>query len=116
MFADPQTITVNAVAQVMARTLIAGTSSVYEKNDGTFKLTISHQISKGRVRSMARLDQKAIVPDPLTAVNDYETLSFYCVIDRPEAGFSSAQSEQLITGVKTWLTSTVMGQLYGRES
>lgn len=115
-FADPQVVTVNAVAQSMPRVMVSGQSSTYQKSDLSFTLTISHQMSKGRVRSMARIDQRAIVPDPLTAVNDYETLSFYGVIDRPEAGFSSTQSEQLITGFKTWLDSTVMGKLFGRES
>lgn len=65
---------------------------------------------------MARIDQRAIVPDPLTAVNDYEVLSFYFVIDRPEVGFSQVQVEQLIAGLKTWLDTTVIGKLYGSES
>jgi hypothetical protein len=65
---------------------------------------------------MARLDQKAVVADPLTAVNDYETLSAYIVIDRPLAGFTSTQVEQLITGFKTWLDATAIGKLYGQES
>jgi hypothetical protein len=117
MFADPQSVTVNAVAQSMARILIDGKKCVYQKADGTFTLTISHQaISGDRIRSMARIDQKAIVPDPLTAVNDYEILSFYFVIDRPLAGFSSTQVDQLITGLKSWCDSTAIGKLYGQES
>lgn len=115
-FTDPQVVTVNAVAQSMPRVAVSGNSSTYQKSDMTFTLTISHQMSKDRVRSMARIDQRAVVPDPLTAVNDYETLSFYCVIDRPSAGFTPTQSEQLITGFKTWLDATVMGKLFGRES
>lgn len=116
MFADPQTVTVNAVAQVMARTLITGKSATYEKSDGSFKLTISHLESNRRVRSMARIDQRAIVSDPLTAENDYETLSFYFVVDRPDYGFTSTQVDQLIAGLKTWLDSTAIGKIYGRES
>jgi hypothetical protein len=117
MFADPISITVNAVSQSMPRVMSDGKKSVYQKADSTFTVTISHQtVSGNRIRSMARIDQKAIVPDPLTAVNDYETLSSYLVIDRPLAGFSSAQVEQLIAGLKTWLDSTVIGKLYGQES
>ena len=85
-FADPQVVTVNAVAKSMPRILTDGKSSTYQMADASFKLTISHQLSKGRVRTTARIDQRAIVPDPLTSVNDYETLSFYFVIDRPEVG------------------------------
>lgn len=116
MFSDPQVVTVNAVAQSMARILMNGQAATYQKADGTFKLMISHQMSKSRIRSTARIDQKAVVPDPLTSVNDYETLSFYFVIDRPEFGFSDTQTQQLITGLKTWLDATAMSKLYGQES
>lgn len=117
MFSDPQTVTVNAVAKVMPRVLSDGKKSIYRLADETYTLTISHQtVSGDRVRSMVRIDQRAIVPDPLTAVNDYETLSFYVVVDRPLAGFSSTQTDQLIAGLKTWLDSTAVGKIYGQES
>jgi hypothetical protein len=116
MFADPQSVTVNAVAQSMPRIKSDGTSAFYQKTDETFKLTISHQKPGTRIRSMARIDQRAIVADPLTAVNDYETLSFYVVLDRPAVGFSQTQCDQLITGLKSWLDSTAIGKLFGQES
>lgn len=116
MFTDPQTVTINAVAKVMPRISLDGTSASYQTSDMLFKFKISHVRSKQRVRSMVRLDQLAIVPDPLTAVNDYETLSFYVVIDRPEVGFTPTQIDQLITGFKTWLDSTAVGKLVGQES
>lgn len=116
MFTDPQVVTINAVAQSMPRIKVDGLSAIYAKNDETVKLTISHQKSNKRLRSMARIDQRAIVTDPLTSVNDYETLTFYLVIDRPEVGFSAVQVEQLIAGLKTWLDSTTIGKLYGQES
>lgn len=115
-FSDPQSVTVNAVAKSMPRISSSGTSAIYANSDETFKLTISHTKSKERIRSMARIDQRAIVPDPLTSVNDFETLSFYFVIDRPFVGFSSSAVEELIVGLKTWLDSTTMGKLYGQES
>lgn len=116
MFTDPQVVTVNAVAQSMPKITGTGKKSEYSKADGTFKLTVSHIESRDRIRSMVRIDQKAVVPDPLTAVNDYETLSFYFVIDRPLYGFSSAQVEQLTAGLKTWLDATAVGKLFGQES
>lgn len=116
MFADPQVITVATVAQSMARIMSSGTSAVYQKADETFKLTISHTKSKGRIRSMVRVDQRAIVADPLTAVNDYATLSEYYVIDRPEYGFTSTQVTDLAVGLKTWLDSTALGKVFGTES
>jgi len=116
MFTDPQVVTVNAVAKSMPRISTGGTKSTYQINDLSFTLNLSHTTAKDRIRSMARIDQRAIVPDPLTAVNDYETLSVYLVIDRPLAGFTSTQVNQLITGFKTWLDTTVVDKLYGSES
>lgn len=117
--ADPQVVTVNAVAQSMPRVQTAGTSAKYQKPDETFTLNVSHTTTKGskpRIRSMARIDQRAIVADPLTAVNDFETLSFYVVVDRPNYGFTQTQLEQLVTGFKTWLDNTMVGKLFGQES
>lgn len=117
-FGDPQSVTVNSVAQSMPRIQLMdnGTKAIYQKADGTYKLTISHKsLGKDRVNSMVRIDQLAIVPDPLTSVNDYETLSFWVVIDRPLAGFTQTQVEQLIAGMKTWLDSTNIGRVFGRE-
>jgi hypothetical protein len=116
MFSDPQSVTVDSVAQSMPRISSNGQQSVYVKADESFKMTISHSKPKGRIRSMVRLDQRAVVADPLTAVNDYETLSFYCVVDRPEVGFTSTQVNNLITGFKTWLDSTAVGKVFGQES
>lgn len=116
MFSDPQVVTVNAVAKSMPRIVTNGQKSTYQMNDQSFTLNLSHVVAKDRLRSMARIDQRAVVPDPLTAVNDWETLSVYLVIDRPLVGFSSAQVDQLIAGFKTWLDTTATGKLYGQES
>jgi hypothetical protein len=118
MFSDPQVVTVNAVAKSMPRTESNGLQSIYRLADETFKLTISHQKPKGRVRSMARIDQKAIVTDPLSSTSDsnYETLSIYLVVDRPDYGFTSTQVDQLRAGLSAWLDSTATGKLYGLES
>jgi hypothetical protein len=117
MLSDPQSITVNAVAQSMPKLSTSGTSAVYQKSDSTYKLEVSHQkAAKNRIRSLARFTRRAVVADPLTAVNDYETLSVQVVIDRPEVGFSSTEVDQLVTGFKAWLDSTMIGKLYAQES
>lgn len=116
MFADPQSVTVNAVAQSMPRVSSKELSSIYSKSDGTFKLTISHTPSKDRIRSMVRIDQRAIVTNPLDSTNDYDTLSFYSVIDRPVYGFTTAQVEQLVAGFQAWLTAGNVDKLIGTES
>jgi len=117
MFSDPQSVTVNGAAKSMPRVENDGKKSVYQMNDETFKLIISHQpTGSDRVRSMVRIDQRAVVADPLTSVNDYETLTYYVVVDRPSVGFTSAQLGYLVAGLNTWLDSTAVGKLFGQES
>ena len=120
MLSDPQTITVNAVAKVMPKILGDGSHSVYQLSDQTFALDIRHtrtkKDKKSRVKSLVTFTQKAVVADPLTVVNDYETLVFSVQIDRPEAGFTSVQTQQLVTGFQSWLNSTMVDKLYGQES
>lgn len=116
MFSEPQEITINSIDKELNKVLQEPSKGVYASPDELFTLTVSHLRSNGRTRSMSRIDQKAIVPDVLTAVNDFETMGVYLVIDRPDHGFSVDQVTQLVTGLKTWLTSTNIGKLYGRES
>jgi hypothetical protein len=115
MFSDPQSITINGVAKSMARIAIDGFKAIYSTADELFKLTLSHTKSKGRIRSMVRVDQRAIVADPLTSVNDYETLGVYLVVDRPDYGYTQAQVDYVIAGLKTWLDTTASGKLFGQE-
>jgi len=117
MFSEPITITVNAVGQVMPRTSSTGMKSTYEKADSTFNLLIEHVNTKaGRLRSVARFEQRAIVPDPLTAVNDWENMAVTLIIDRPLIGFTAAQQDQLLSGFRAWLATATSDKLYGRES
>lgn len=117
MFSDPQSINVATVAQPMPRIENDKQSSIYQKNDKSFTMTISHKPASGnRVRSMVRVDQRAVVPDPLTSVNDYENLGVYLVIDRPEVGFSATQVNDIVQALKAWLDATNVTKLYGRES
>jgi hypothetical protein len=115
-FADPQSITVATVAQSMPRIQANGLQSIYQKNDKGFTLKISHQESGQRIRSLVRVDERAVVPDPLTSVNNWENLSVQLVIDRPLSGFTSTQVNDLVAALSAWLTSTNVGKLYGEES
>jgi len=120
MLADPQSITVNAVAKSMPRLTSEGQHSFYQLADQTFGLDILHRPikrdGKSRVVSRVAFTQRAVVADPLTAVNDFENVTVSVQIDRPEAGFTSTQIDQMVTGFKSWLDSTMVGKLYGRES
>jgi len=118
--ADPQSITVNAVAKSMPRITSSGQNSTYQMGDQTFGLNVKHtpfsKDKKSRVKSLASFTQRKVVADPLTAVNDYENLIISVQIDRPLAGFTSTEVDQMVTGFKSWLDSTMVGKLYGQES
>lgn len=116
MFTDPQTVTINAVAKVMPRVEQAGKTSLYQLADETFKLRISHQPAKNRVRSMVRLDQRIVATDPLTSVDDYADAGIYVVCDRPLIGHSLAQLEYMRAGLFTLCDATFFAKLFGQES
>lgn len=117
MFSDPQSVTINSVAQSMPRVSQKDRSAVYMKGDQSYTLSISHSAAaQGHVRSLVRLDQRAVVTNPLDSTNDYDTMTFYCVLDRPTYGFTQAQAEQLVAGFQAWLTAGNVDKLWGQES
>lgn len=105
MLASPQSVTINAVATDLHRTRDFETSSIYESTDATLSLKVSHQQAGTRVRRMARIDSKIVAADPLTAISQYQTAGVYIVIDEPSFGFSADDIENIVEGLKTWLTS-----------
>lgn len=117
---DPITVTVNAVPQVMPRVLTDGKHALYQKSDESYTLDIRHtnltRDKKSRVRSLVIFTQRAAVPDPLTAVNDWETHSVSVQFDRPSVGFDATQINHVLVGLKTWLDATIAGKLFGQES
>lgn len=122
MFADPQSVTITGVnggvAISLPRVETNGTSSVYQNADETVKLTLSHQPSKDgkRIRTLVRLEYRKIVPDPLTSVNDWDSIIESTTFDRPVYGFSSQEVERHNTGFQAWLSAATVAKLYGKES
>jgi hypothetical protein len=104
----------------MPKVLTDGQHAVYQLADLSFTLDIRHtsrkQNGKARVKSLATFTQRSVVTDPLTSVNDFETLVVSTQIDRPEAGFTSTQVQQLVAGFQAWLTGSMADKLYGRVS
>lgn len=116
MLTSPQSITINAVANDLHRTIDEKTSSTYQDASSTLQLKVSHQQSKTRIRRMARIDQTKIAADPLTAISQYKTAGVYMVIDEPEFGFTASEIQYLVDGLKTWLTpANVQAMLANRH-
>lgn len=115
-FADPQSITVNSVAQSLPRIKSDGTRSEYLEDVEEFKMTLSHQESKTRTRRMVRIDQRVVAEDPLTSVSEYKTLGCYLVVDEPEYGFSDVEIGYVVTALIAWLEAgTNVAQLLASQ-
>jgi DNA-binding MltR family transcriptional regulator len=102
-FTDPQTITVNTVAQTLNLVNSEGSKSVYSTADESFKMTLSHQESKNRTRRMVRVDNRVVAADPLTSENEYKSLGIYLVIDEPEYGFTDVEIDHVVQALNVWM-------------
>jgi hypothetical protein len=117
-FADPQTVTINAVANTLPRTSSGVNSGIFTKDDGLVKLSVSHQYGK-RTRRTIRLDHAKIAADPLiSAQNIKYTMSAYLVCDLPVTGYTVAEAKQIIDALVAYLAATTgarVTQLLGGE-
>jgi hypothetical protein len=105
-FADPQSITVNAVAQSLPRVSVGQDRSSYSKDDGTYKLTLSHQYGK-RIRRTARVDGQKTSADPLTPANSVlSSMSVYIVADVPKTGYSIVEQKQICDALVAYLSAS----------
>lgn len=119
-FADPQSVTINAVAQTLPRTGQGIKSGEFTKDDGNVKLEVSHTVGKNaRERSTIRLTHRKIAADPLTtAVNLQYSMSTYIVVDRPPVGYTLTEAKQIVDALTAYLTASTgarVTQLLGRE-
>lgn len=118
--ADPQSITVNGSAKIMPLIVRNGQTTMYQTAAQDFKFTVSHvdikRDKKSRVKSLVTFTQTAAVTDPITSVVDSDNLVVSFQIDRPLFGFDSTTTNNLVQGLNSWLTSTNVGKLFGRES
>lgn len=106
-YADPQSVTINAVAQSLPRTSSGVDSGVFTKDDGNVKLTVKHSYSGSRVRTLIRLDHRKVAADPLaTGYNKEYSMAFYGVIDRPSVGYSNAEAKYTVDALVAWLAAS----------
>lgn len=116
MFTDPQSITVNAVAQSMPRISTENSASIYATADEAFRLRISHTKTTKRRRHLVRVDQKIVAADPLTAENAYQELGVYLVVDEPLVGFSDTQIGYVVSAIAAWLSPANVAKVLGNET
>lgn len=106
MFTDPQSVTINTVANSLPKISSGSNQSIYQKDDGTVKLTVSHQYGS-RTRRLIRLDHSKIASDPLMAgVNVRATFSTYLVLDVPNTGYTVTEQKQIVDAFTAYLTAS----------
>jgi hypothetical protein len=116
MFSDPQTVTINTVDKTLAKVKPEANQSMYATADEAYKMRLSHQDAKNkRRRHMARIDERKVAADPITAENDYVTCGVYIVIDEPEYGFSDSEIAYLVDGLTDWLSAANIAKLLAGE-
>jgi len=115
MLADPQSVTINAVATAMARTKIGETQNVYATADGLTTMTTRQNTSATRFRREVRLSQQKVASDPISAQNKQIGVSVYLVIDEPRWGFTDVEIGYLIEALKSWSTSANYNKVLGGE-
>jgi len=118
MYTDPQSVTINSVAQTLPRTGLSLTEGTFTKDDGNVKLRVGQSSGKRNRRSI-RLDYRKIAADPLTtALNAEYTMSAYLVVDVPKVGFTVTEAKQIVDALTAYLTASTgarVTQLLGGE-
>jgi len=117
MYADPQSVTVNAVAQSMPR---QGTGTpdrigTFATADGNFQFDIRQNKTANRFRREVRLTQKKIAADPISALNKEISTSVMIVVDEPRWGFTDTELGYLTAALVAWFTNANRDKLLGGE-
>lgn len=116
---DPQSITINTVANSLPRVAVNGQSSKYSKDDGTVILNVAHSNGK-RTRRQVRVEHSKIAPDPLiSSTNIKHSMSAYLVVDVPVTGYTVTEQKQIVDGLIAWLSATSganLAKVLGGES
>lgn len=115
MLADPQSVTINAVATPLPKTSNGPTQNVFTSADGTTSMTTKQNITASRFRREVRLSQHKVVADPISGLNKDLGVSVYLVMDEPRSGFSDTEIGYLVEALKGWLTSANYTKVLGGE-
>jgi len=118
-YADPQSVTINAVATSLPRVGSGQDSGSFGSNDGAVLLSVSHAYGK-RIRRSIKLSQSKISADALIpSQNVRNSMSVYMVVDHPVNGFTTAEAKYVVDAFTAYLTASSgakVTQLLGGEN
>lgn len=119
MFADPQSVTINAVPISLPRTGMGLNSGSFSSSDGNTQMVISHTIAK-RNRHLLRVNVQKTTTDPLLpSTNTVVSMSAYVVVDVPKNGYSATEQKQVVDALVAYLAASSganVTKLLGGES
>jgi hypothetical protein len=117
--ADPQSVTINSVANSLPRVSSGINSGGFQTADGLVRLDVSHSYGK-RTRRTIGLTQSKISADALVpSQNVRSTMRAYLVVDVPVNGFTVAEEKYLVDALSGYLaasTGAKVTQLLGGEN
>lgn len=103
MFADPQSVTVNAVAKSLPRVASGDYEGAFESVVDGLRLSVRYTPAK-RNRSTVRLDISKVAADVLVpSTNKPYSMSVYLVVDTPTQGFTTTEITNNMKALVDWL-------------
>lgn len=115
MLADPQSVTINAIAHSLPLTNALPQARTYTSADGNVSLVTKQNTTAKRFRREVRLINRKVATDPLSAASSNQSVSVYLVIDEPRFGFTDTELDQLVQSLKGFLTSGNVAKIAGGE-
>lgn len=118
-YADPQSVTINAVPVSLPRTGSGIGAGSFSSADGLVTLSVANTYGK-RTRRLIRLSQSKISADPLVpSQNVRSSMSVYMVVDVPVNGFTVTEQKYLVDAFTAYLSASSgakVTQLLGGEA
>jgi len=118
-YADPQSVTYNAVPISLPRVETGKNESKYTSSDGLVSLSASSTYGR-RVRRVLRLDHAKVTSDPyIPAQNQKVSMSVYMVFDVPVVGYTLTEAMYGYSALKGQMTASsdlLITKLLGGES
>lgn len=106
MFADPQSVTINGVANSLARVGVSLTEGRFQKDDGLVGLRVQQATGK-RNRRVIRVDHSKIAADPFdSTLNAKYSMSSYLVVDVPLVGYTVTEAKYVVDGLVAYLAAS----------
>jgi hypothetical protein len=119
-YADPQSVTINAIANSLARVSSGENKGAFQKDDGLVRLSMSHAYGRQDYSRVIKLEHAKIAADPLLAgVNVKAGMSVHMVVKTPVTGYTLTEAKQVVDGFIAYLTASSgarVTQLLGGES